>query len=256
MTRLHVHRSGQGTLLLLLHGIGSSRTAWSKQIDRLQGEFTCIAPDLPGYGDSPDPAASGLDGIVDEIAGVLDGESANVVGVSFGALAALTLAHRHPALVRSLILADATLGRARLPEDERERWLQSRFALANDLVSRSVERAAEIASPHAPAHVVEEIAMHMRRARPKGYIEVARAIAATDAEPWLRDIQLPALVICGEDDGVTGLAVSRTLARELPDARLETIAAAGHAPHIEQPDQFASAVRGFLTEQAACSTVA
>jgi 3-oxoadipate enol-lactonase len=254
MTHLHVQRSGQGPLLLLLHGIGSSRTSWSKQIDRLQGEFTCVAPDLPGYGDSPDPVLPGLDGFVAAIAGVLEGRSAHVVGVSFGALAALALVRRHPALVQSLILSDATLGRARLPEAERARWLQGRLALANELATRSLERAAEIASPQAPPHVIEEIAMHMRRARPAGYIEVAKAIAATDAEPWLREVEQPALVICGEDDSVTGLATSQTLVRQLRRARLVTIAAAGHAPHIEQADRFASALRGFLAEPASSLT--
>ena len=249
MANLHVDRSGSGPSLLLLHGIGSSCTAWAKQIDRLQADFGCIAPDLPGYGESPELAAPTLDAIVDAIAEVLDGIPAHVVGVSFGALVALGLARRHPALVRSLVLSDATLGRARLPEPERARWLQNRIALAHDLVSRSTERAAEIASPRASAAVVDEIAMHMRRARPNGYIAVARAIAATDAEPWLRDIAQPSLVICGEDDGVTGLAVSEVLTRELPDARLVTVAAAGHAPHVEQPDQFAAALRGFITER-------
>jgi 3-oxoadipate enol-lactonase len=250
MTDLHVHRSGQGPLLLFLHGIGSSCTAWSHQIDRLRADFTCIAPDMPGYGDSPDPAGSGLDSFVEEIAGVLNGESAHVVGVSFGALVALGLGYRRPELVRSLTLADATLGRAYLPDDERERWLQGRFAIAHNLVARSTERAAEIASPHAPVHVIDEIAMHMRRARPKGYVEVAKAIADVDAKNWLAHINKPSLVICGEDDGVTGLAVSRTLAEKLPDARLVTITAAGHAPHIEQPDQFAAAVRTFLAKRA------
>lgn len=249
MARLHVHRRGQGPPLLLLHGIGSSCTAWSRQIDRLQADFTCLAPDLPGYGDSPDLASPGLDGIVASVVDVLDGAPAHVVGVSFGALIAISLAHRHPTLVRSLVLSDATLGRAWMPEAERARWLQNRVALANDLVVRSTERAAEIASPRAATAVVEEIAMHMRRARPSGYIEIARAIAATDAEPWLRDIAQPALVVCGEDDGVTGLAVSRRLADALPDARLVTVDAAGHAPHIEQPDRFAAAVREFLGER-------
>ena len=249
MTELRFDRRGQGPRLLLLHGIGSSRTAWTRQIDRLHDHFTCLAPDLPGYGDSPDLAVPGLDGIVETVADLLDGMPAHVVGVSFGALVAIALAHRQPALVRSLVLSDATLGRARMPDAERARWLQNRIALADDLVSRSTERAAEIASRRASAAVVEEIALHMRRARPRGYIEVAKAIAATDAEPWLGGITQPALVICGEDDGVTGLAVSKRLVDALQDARLVTIDAAGHAPHIERPDRFAEAVRSFLIER-------
>lgn len=243
---LHAVRGGQGPLLLLLHGIGSSGTAWTRQIDSLGWDFSCIAPDLPGYGSSPDPAGEGLDSLVDEIAGALEGRPAHVVGVSFGALSALRMAVRHPALVRSLVLSDATLGRAMLPAADRARWLAHRQQLSGELAGRSRERAAEIAGPGAPPEVVEQIAAHMRRARPAGYLAVARAIAETDARAWLDEVAQPALVICGEHDQVTGLDVSRTLCAQLPGARLVTIAGAGHAPHIEQPEQFAQAVRSFL----------
>lgn len=246
MSQLHALRAGQGPTLLLLHGIGSSCTAWSAQIERLAGDFSCIAPDLPGYGDSPELRGEGLRAIVDEVAALLDGEPAHVLGVSFGALTCIGLAHFRPELVSSLVLSDATLGRGYFPPDERARWLQGRRRLADELATRSAERAAEIASPQAPQQVIDEIAAHMRRARPEGYMAVARAIAETDARPWLERIDRPALVICGEDDRVTGLDVSRLLTQQLRDSRMCTIAGAGHAPHIEQPEQFAQAVRGFL----------
>lgn len=246
MTRLHVLREGHGPTLLLLHGIGSSATAWSKQMERLGGSFTCLAPDLPGYGASPDPTGTGLDAIVAEVADVLDGQPAHVLGVSFGALTALALARDRPDLVTSLVLADATLGRADLPVEERQRWLRNREGLANDLATRSVERAGEIAGRHATPAVIQEIALHMRRARPSGYMSVARAIAETDARPWLGGIGQPTLLLCGEDDRVTGMDVSQTLLDRLPNASLLVIAGAGHAPHIEQADRFAEAVREFL----------
>ena len=89
MSMLHSLHEGHGPLLLLLHGIGSSATAWSKQIERLSSDFSCLAPDLPGYGASPDPAAPGLQAIVADIAALLADRPAHVVGVSFGALCAL-----------------------------------------------------------------------------------------------------------------------------------------------------------------------
>ncbi len=245
-TRLHVLRQGRGPTLLLLHGIGASATAWSKQMERLGSDFTCLAPDLPGYGESPDAPTAGLDAIVAEVAEVLDGQPAHVLGVSFGALTALALARHRPELVTSLVLADATLGRASLPLDERARWLRHRERLANDLATRSVERAGEIAGRHATAEIIEEIARHMRRARPSGYMAVARAIAETDARTWLKDIVQPTLLLCGEDDRVTGMEVSQTLLDQLPNARLAVISGAGHAPHIEQADRFTRAVREFL----------
>ncbi len=246
MTRLHVLRAGQGPTLLLLHGIGASATAWSAQMERLGGEFTCLAPDLPGYGDSPDPRGAGLDAIVADVTEVLDGQPAHVLGVSFGALTALALARTRPELVRSLVLADATLGRASSTAEERERWLRHREGLANELATRSVERAGEIAGRNATPEVIEEIARHMRRARPSGYMAVARAIAETDARPWLSSIGQPTLLLCGEDDRVTGMGVSQTLLDQLPKTRLVVISGAGHAPHVEQPDRFAEAVRAFL----------
>lgn len=247
MGRLHVLREGRGSALLLLHGIGSSATAWSKQMQRLGGEFTCVAPDLPGYGNSPGPDGEGLTAIVTDVIEVLDGQRADVVGVSFGALTALALARAHPELVRSLVLSDATLGRAHFPAEERERWLQDRERLGNELASRSLERARELAGRNAGPEVIEEIARHMRRARPEGYLAVARAIAATDARPWLSSLAQPALIVCGEDDRVTGLDVSRTLHEGLPKAELMVIAGAGHAPHIEQPDRFVDTLTTILT---------
>ena len=215
-------------------------------MERLGGDYTCLAPDLPGYGESPDSTRSGLDGIVAEVADVLEGQPAHVIGVSFGALVALALARKQSEFVTSLVLADATLGRAHLPLEERERWLRAREGLANDLTTRSIERAGEIAGRHATPAVVEEIALHMRRARPSGYMTVAKAIAETDARPWLRGIAQRTLLLCGEDDRVTGMNVSQTLLDQLPNARLVVIAGAGHAPHIEQAERFADAVREFL----------
>ena len=246
MSHLNVLRGGQGPTLLLLHGIGSSATAWSKQMERLGRYYTCIAPDLPGYGDSPDPAGTGLLSLVEEVAEVLDGKPAHILGVSFGALTALGLASFRPELVRTLVLSDATLGRASLGDAERDRWLLHRETLAHELATRSVERAAEIASPQASQDVIEEIALHMRRARPAGYMSVARTIATTDARSWLSHIKQPSLILCGEDDRVTGVDVSRTLSENLVNAVLLTIPGAGHAPHIEQPDRFADAVTAFL----------
>lgn len=239
-------RTGMGPTLLLLHGIGSSATSWNRQFDRLGADYRLIAPDLRGYGDSPDPAGPGsLDAVADDLAALLDAP-AHVVGVSFGALAALALARRHPHLVRSLVLSDTTLGRAALAPADRARWVEERYALAAELQSRAGERAREIAGPHAADDVLAEIATNMRRARPAGYRYVTDIIAATDARAWLESVAVPTLVVCGEHDSVVGLALSETIAERIPDARLATIPGAGHAPNVERPGAFAEAVRAFV----------
>ncbi|HEV8023072.1 MAG TPA: alpha/beta hydrolase [Candidatus Lustribacter sp.] len=241
-----MENTSAGPTLLLLHGIGSSATSWQRQFERLGGDHALIAPDLRGYGDSPDPAgAPSLDAVADDLAALLSGP-AHVIGVSFGALAALALARRHPQLVRSLVLSDTTLGRAMLAPDELHRWVEGRYALAADLQVRAADRAREIAAPGAPDDVVTEIAQNMRRARPAGYRYVTDIIAATDALPWLASIDVPTLVVCGEHDTVVGTALSKTIAERIPHARLVTIPGAGHQPNVERPDAFAAAVRTFV----------
>ena len=233
--------------MLLLHGIGSSATSWQRQFTRLGADHALIVPDLRGYGDSPDPVGPpALDTVAADLAALLDGVPAHIVGVSFGALAALALARRSPYLVRSLVLSDTTLGRATLAPAELRAWVEGRYALADELQPRAGERAREIAAPGAPADVVDEIAANMRRARAAGYRYVTDIIAATDALPWLAAISVPTLVVCGEHDSVVGFALSQTIAERIPGARLETIRGAGHAPNVERPDEFATAVRAFV----------
>jgi aspartate dehydrogenase len=244
---LHAMRAGAGPTLLLLHGIGSSASSWQPQFDRLAGDYALIAPDLRGYGDSADPSGPpSLDAVADELATLLDGAPAHVVGVSFGALAALALVRRHPRLVRSLVLSDTTLGRGFLGPAERAAWVDGRYALAAELQTRADERAREIAAPGAAPDVLAAIARNMRRARPAGYTYVTDIIAATDARGWLEAVSVPTLVVCGEHDGVVGLALSQTIAERIPAARLATIPGAGHAPNVENPAAFATAVRAFV----------
>ncbi len=245
---LHAIHAGSGPAVLLLHGIGSSATSWKRQIERLGDRFTLLAPDLPGYGDSRDPKGRPcLDTVVDQLAAVArDHAPLHVIGVSFGALCALALARRYPDLVKSLVLADATLGRASFGDAERAKWVEGRYAFAGELHMRADERAAEIAGPSASPDVLEEIAGNMRRARAVGYRYVTDIIARTDAFSWLRDLRVQTLALCGEHDGVVGLRLTQRIAEEMPTAHLATIAGAGHAPHIEAPDAFAQAVSTFI----------
>ncbi len=62
----------------------------------------------------------------------------------------------------------------------------------------------------------------------------------------LHRIRAPALFLRGDSDGLISDEYLRAYARLLPNARLATIAEAGHAPHLEQPETFAAAALAFL----------
>jgi pimeloyl-ACP methyl ester carboxylesterase len=59
-------------------------------------------------------------------------------------------------------------------------------------------------------------------------------------------VRVPSLFIWGENDGIVTPDYGRAYSRMVPGAGLATIARAGHYPHLEQPDEFLSLVRGFL----------
>jgi pimeloyl-ACP methyl ester carboxylesterase len=106
-TQVHYRRAGSGPVVLLLHQSPSSSAELLPLMQRLAGEFTAIAPDMPGYGASdPCPGVSlSIEFLADRVAAFMDElgiGSAAVYGFHTGASVALSLARRHP---RRLTLA-------------------------------------------------------------------------------------------------------------------------------------------------------
>jgi pimeloyl-ACP methyl ester carboxylesterase len=63
---------------------------------------------------------------------------------------------------------------------------------------------------------------------------------------WLHRLRLPALIVWGEQDAVFPPRQAETFAAAIPGARTQLVAAAGHLPHVEQPQAFAAAVAAFI----------
>ena len=128
--RIAYERAGRGTPLVLLHGLLADSRLWSRQIADLATQFTIVAWDAPGNGESSDPPESfTFDDYADSLAGFMDAldlEPAHVLGLSWGGVVAQGLYGRHPDRVRSLILEAATAGwRGSLPEAVCEQRLAS-----------------------------------------------------------------------------------------------------------------------------------
>lgn len=244
---------GQGPPVLLLHGIGSSGSAFDRQIPDLEPSYRCIAWDAPGYGSSEDPPSppgmAGYAAAAGELLGELDAVPAHVVGVSWGGVIATRLALEHPGVVRSLVLADSSRGSGARPEgaagmrrrgDELDRVGSGAVAAA---------RAPRLLSPAAPPDLVDRVAGAMAAAiRNPGYRWAAEAMAGTDHLERLADVRIPTLVLVGEHDGVTPVEASRELASAIPGARVEVIPGAGHLANQEQPQAFNDLLRAFLDQ--------
>jgi pimeloyl-ACP methyl ester carboxylesterase len=239
-------------LLLCLHGIGSCADAFTPQIPLASRVGRLIAAwDAPGYRHSPDPATEpGLDGWADAAAALVDelgGGRADVLGVSWGGVTATRLALRHPAKVRSLILADSSVGAGTSPEQAEA--MRSRAGALTEAGPEAFarDRAPVLVNRAASPALIDSVARLMSDSvRMPPYQWACNSMAEADHRPDLPSIAVPTLVIVGDEDTVTGPRAAGVLADGIPGARLVTIAGAGHLANQERAEPFNDAVAEFL----------
>lgn len=251
--RIAYERAGTGPPLLLLHGgVGDGGGTWRAQIDALSDDFTVIAWDAPGAGRSSDPPETfRLPDYADCLAGFVEAlslERPHVAGLSFGAGLAIQLYDRHPELARSLILAGAYAGWAgSLPRERVEERLQ----LAVELSERPPAELVEALLPTMfsrtpPREAVERVEKALSAFHPAGLRTMARSFAEADLRHVLPRIQVPTLLLYGDEDERSPLAVAEEIHAAIPRSQLVVMPGVGHVSCIEAPDRFNAEVRGFL----------
>lgn len=259
--RLGVAVRGEGPALLLLHGFTGSGATWRPFLGEWRG-FTAIAVDLLGHGASdcpPDPGRYRMERCVKDLLSLLDRlgvERTAVLGYSMGGRVALHLALAAPRRLWALVLESASPG---IDDDgEREARRLADEGLANAIEREGVERFVAYweslplfaSQARLPAPVREELRRQRLGHNPRGLANSLRGMGAGAQEPLsgrLGEVRVPTLVIAGALDE-RYCALGRRMAEAMPATRLEVVAGAGHAVHLERPDVFARVVRGFLEE--------
>ena len=251
-----VEVTGTGPPLLLLHGILQDNRAWRSQIADLRGEFTVVAWDAPGCGRSSDSPESWrfpeyADCLAD-LTTALHLVDPIISGVSWGAVLALEFEHRHPGNASALILTGGYAGWAgSLPANTRDRRLASCLA-------QSMMRGEEFVSEWMPGlfttaaspELISEYTRMMSDFHPSGFRAMAHCLAETDLRPFLPAIDVPVLLLYGDDDRrAPATTVGADLAARIPHARLQLIRGAGHLCNAEQPRSYNAAIRRFAADR-------
>jgi pimeloyl-ACP methyl ester carboxylesterase len=244
-------RAGDGPPMILLHGFTHDSRAWRPQLQSLADQFTVIAWDAPGAGHSPDPPETfGIGDWADCLAAFFDAvgvDSAHIVGLSWGGLLAQEFYRRHAARVRSLVLADTYAGwSGSLPEPVPKERLAACLRDASRPPAEFVARYLPgmfSASPR--LEVRDELGRIMSEFHPLGFRLMATALARADTRDLLPTIRVPTLLIWGDADARSPLAVAHQLHDAIPGARLAVIPGAGHVSNLEDPVRFDAQVRAF-----------
>lgn len=244
-------RAGEGRALVLLHGFSHDSRVWRPQLEGLSDQFTVIAWDAPGAGQSVDPPGTfGIDDWADCLAGFLDAarvQRAHILGLSWGGLLAQEFYRRHAARVRSLVLADTYAGwRGSLPEPIPKERLAACLRDASLPPAEFVPRYLPGMFSESPRpEVRDELVRIMSDFHPTGFRLMATALAGADTRDLLPNIRVPTLLIWGDADARSPMAVAHQLRDAIPGARLAVIPGAGHVSNLEEPVQFNAAVRDF-----------
>lgn len=254
--RIAYERTGTGPPLVLLHGgLGDGPTTWRDQLDGLADRFTVIAWDAPGAGESDHPPSSfRLPDYADALAGFIDAlglQRPHIGGLSFGAGLAIQFFDRYPAVPRTLVLAGAYTGWVgSLPPDRVEHRLELALKLADGPPEEMVDALLPtMFSDHATREVEERFAASMAATPAAGVKAMARSFAEADLREVLPRIDIPALLIYGDEDVRSPLDVAGEIHEAIPGSELVVLEGAGHVCCMEAPERFNAAVRSFLARR-------
>lgn len=254
-TVLRYYDIGSGsTTVVLLHGMFGSPSNWLPIMHDLEDDYRFISLQLPIDAASQHQRSRfrSLSQLTDHVAYLfdeLDLDRAVVGGNSLGGQVALDFALRAPDRVEALVLT----GSAGL--FERNLAGGSRPKLCRNFIR---DQASQIF--YDPNIVCDELVddiytMLSDRPYRKMMLRVAKSTRDRNMLEELANVQVPTLLVWGRDDTITPPFVAEQFREHIRNSRRVYIDQCGHAPPIEQPAEFATALRDFLGELTAAGSV-
>lgn len=258
MARLATTRGGSGEPLVLIHGLGSSRTIWDRARPLLERDFDVIAVDLPGFGDQPwpDGAEPTMDALASAVESELDAlgiERPVVAGNSMGGWIAIELGRRGRARD---VIAMAPVG----GDTPAEARAMKRLLGLNRLAARALAPVSSVAlrsklarrigfrdvtTAEVPYSDAVSAAGYM--ASSQGFTKLLGDVAGPGAliernRERFAQVRCPVLVVFGSEDRVVAPASGPRIAEAIPGAELRMLAGFGHAPMLDHPSEMAALI--------------
>ena len=244
---------GSGPPVVLLHPFPANHELWKPAAEALVTRYRVILPDLRGHGDSDtgDGPAS-MEKHAADIARVLDQEEvgrAPFVGVSIGGYVLFEFWRKCRARLEALVLCN-TKAQADTPEAR-----AGRLQAATDVMERGAEPFFESMLPKLIGNttrstrpdLVEGALRMMRKMSPEDVAMVQRGMAERqDSVETLKTINVPTLIVTGDEDILTGVAEAELMRRNISGSQMKVITKAGHYSPWEQPEEVGKSVRQFL----------
>jgi 3-oxoadipate enol-lactonase len=244
---------GEGEPLVLLHGFPLNGRMFESQMTAFSGSHRVVAPDYPGFGRSPrTPAQPDVRYYAEGVRGLLDRlhlERVILGGVSMGGYVAFECMRLFPERVSALILANTR------PEPDAEEMRETRKEMALRVAQEGVGVLIELQmdrllTPHTLQNneeLVESVRAMIFDNSPDGIVAALGAMRERpDSTPLLGEIDVPTLVVGGEEDGISSPEIMGAMAAKIPGAHHVTIPKASHLSNLEAPEEFNATLADFL----------
>ena len=247
-----IHGSEGLPWLVLSHSLACSVRMWDPQIEALKAKYRILAYDTRGHGATDAPKGEyTLDLLADDLFFLMKElkiASAHYCGLSMGGMIGQTFALKYPGVFRTLTLADTT---SRYPAEAWPVWLD-RIKIAEargmePLAQPTLERWFTEPFRKSQPAVVDCVRKLIMSTPVAGYAGCCHALPKINLTARLKEIKCPILVIVGEQDPGTPVAMAQEIHANAPGSKLVVLPSAAHLANLERPKGFTRALRAFLS---------
>jgi len=230
-------------VVLFIHGAGGGQYTWSYQKAFFEKRFNLIIIELPGHGASEGEGEEEIGRYAEHVYSFLKALALSnvfLVGHSMGGAITQTLALKHAEVIKGIILV-GTGARLRVFPMILDR-IRSDFA-------ETVRKITQFAySRNTPSEVIDRGVADMMRCRPEILYGDFLACDRFDIMAELDKINVPTLIMCGDQDQLTPVKYSQFLLQRIKGSRLEVLPGAGHMVMMESAGTFNEKIGKFITQ--------
>ncbi len=241
--QIYYQVKGEGTALLLLHGWGGSSQNLHPLLNHFCRQFRVFSLDLPGFGRSSPPqqawGSREYAQCLHQIQQQLGIERCHIIAHSFGGRIAIILAAQYPKTVSKLVLTgSAGLPPRRGPEYYLKVYLFKLSRQVLSLAGTSGQKMRQAIARRLGSTDYNSASPQMR--------SILVKMVNEDLTEFLPRIKVPTLLVWGENDRATPLAMGKLMNKLIPGSQLLVLPGAGHFAHLEKTAEFCAAASDFL----------
>ncbi|HWT66530.1 MAG TPA: alpha/beta fold hydrolase [Terracidiphilus sp.] len=247
--RVHYYVLGpdSGQPVVLIHGLGGRAEDWENLSGYLtRAGYRVYLPDLPGYGQSEQPAnfSYSIPSEASVVVGFLDAmhlQQVDLGGWSMGGWIVQRVAFDHPERIRHLMLFDSA-GLYAKPS-----WNTALFTPSNIDELNQLDALLMPNPPHIPKFIARDILRHSRQNAWVIHRALGTMLAGQDVtDQLLPQLRMPVLIVWGREDHITPLELGMKMRALVPQSQLEIIIGCGHLAPSQCAPQANAAVEPFL----------